>query len=374
MRAFDRDRDMADGMVDRINELHSKGVRLSEMAILYRTNRMTQILEPALKRSGIPYTVVGGMSFYERAEIQAIMAAVRVANKWDDYSALKTLQPYIDGLGKKGMNDVIKSLKEYNENLLSLAVHEAPQQHGKGAIILQTFMVKLLEAVHQDADKLSQIDQARRMIQWAKDGPMKLLDREKDDVARVKRSENLDQLLHEIREADPDSWVDYLMEGPISDFVSEKNNEDCVTLSTIHRSKGLEWPFVMVPMSDGLMPLDSNRMNGRPTSSNAPKAQDPGADDDGGKPEEERRLAYVAVTRAAVHLDIFHADLYHFPGSEPVVVDPSPFIQEMGLSVPNPELSQLQNVRPGSHTPPTSAAPSFPEAETESLNFSVSGR
>lgn len=329
----ERDRDMANMIVDRINELNSQGKSLNDIAILYRTNRMTTILEPALKRAGVPYSVVGGMSFYERSEIQAVMACVRVAHKFDDWQAIKSLQPYIDGLGKKGLADTIERMKDDDQNLLLLAIHEAPQQYGKGAIILQTFMSHLIDAVHGQSDKLSQIDQARKLVQWVKDGPMKLLDREKDDVARVKRSENLDQLLHEIREADPNSWVDYMMEGPISDFISEKSDEDCVTLSTIHRSKGLEWPTVFLAgMSDGLMPLDSQRMNGKPSAPKTANAKNEAEDDDGGRPEEERRLAYVGATRAADNLEIYHADLYHFPGSEPVVVDPSPYIQEMGLA------------------------------------------
>ena len=336
----ERDRDMADMIVNRIQELNAQGTPLNDIAILYRTNRMTTILEPALKRAGVPYSVVGGMSFYERSEIQAVMACGRVAHKFDDWQALKSLQPYIDGLGKKGLADTIDRLKDNGVNLVALAVHDAPQQFGKGAIILQTFMVHLIDAVYGESDKLSQVDQARKMIQWVKDGPMKLLDREKDDVARVKRSDNLDQLAHEIREADPESWVDYLMEGPISDFVSEKTDQDCVTLSTIHRSKGLEWPNVFLAgMSDGLMPLDSQRMNGKPQSQKA-GGTETDADDDGGKPEEERRLAYVGATRAAENLEIYHADLYHFPGSEPVVVDPSPFIREMGLTItPRPQVS-----------------------------------
>jgi superfamily I DNA/RNA helicase len=193
-------------------------------------------------------------------------------------------------------------------------------------------MKGLVEIVWCDSAKLSQAEQARDLVQWTKDGPMRLLDREKDDIARVKRSENLDRLVHEIHEANPDSYFDYMMEGPISDFVESKEDEDCVTLSTIHRSKGLEWPHVVIAgMSDGLMPLDSAKMNGRPTQKQeAPVATD---DDDGGKPEEERRLAYVAATRAAETLTMHHAAIYHFPGGEPVVTDPSPFIQEMGIKL-----------------------------------------
>jgi len=325
-----RDRDMAESIVREIQEKRDAGAALADIAVLYRTNRMTTILEPALKQAGIPYTVVGGMSFYERQEIQAVTAVCRVAHKWQDWMALRSLQPYIDGLGKKGMNDAIKRLEEDGENLLSLVVHDAPQQFGKGGIILQTFMASLMNAVYFDTEKMSQSQILERVIHWMKDGPMKLLDREKDDATRVKRSENIDQLIHEARQASPEDYFQYLMEGPISDFVEQKEESDYVTLSTIHRSKGLEWPHVIVAgFSNGLMPLDSNRMNGRPMGGQ-PAEQNPD-EDDGGKPEEERRLAYVAATRAAEYLSLHHANSYHFPGGEPVVVEPSPYIEEMGL-------------------------------------------
>ncbi|OLF81956.1 DNA helicase UvrD [Marinobacter sp. C18] len=342
LRIANRDRQMADNIVAEIQERHEQGVPYNDMAILYRTNRMTTILEPAFRQAGVPYSVVGGMSFYERQEIQAITACVRVANKWDDWMALRTLQPYIDGLGKKGMNDTIQRMSDDGENLLSLAVHDAPQQFGKGAIILQTFMVKLLEAVHFDSANMSEAEVAQRLVQWTKDGPMKLLDREKDDTARVKRSENLDRLIHEIRETNPESFSDYMMEGPISDFIEATADTDRVTLSTIHRSKGLEWPHVFIAgMSDGLMPLDSGKMNGRPGQEKAASADTD--DDDGGKPEEERRLAYVAATRAAETLTLHHAAIYHFPGGEPVVTDPSPFVEEMGLSLSPVQKAHLRS-------------------------------
>ncbi|WP_085682225.1 ATP-dependent helicase [Marinobacter salarius] len=335
-----RDRQMADNIVREIRQKQDAGASLLDMAILYRTNRMTTILEPALKQAGIPYTVVGGMSFYERQEIQAITAVVRVAHKWEDWMALRSLQPYIDGLGKKGMNDVIQRLDEDNENLLSFTLHEAPQQFGKGGIILHGFMAKLITAVYFDCDNMSQAQVLERVINWTKDGPMKLLDREKDDATRVKRSDNIDQLIHEVRQANPDDYFQYLMEGPISDFQEDKHDGEHLTLTTIHRSKGLEWPHVMVAgFSNGLMPLDSGRMNGRP-SNGAGKTQELDEEDDGGKPEEERRLAYVAATRAAECLTLHHANTYHFPGGEPVVVEPSPFITEMGLKF-SPEQSQM---------------------------------
>lgn len=364
-------RSMADAIVSQIRAHAAEGSALSDIAILYRTNRMTTILEPALKRAGIPYSVVGGMSFYERSEIQAVMAVVRIANKFDDYQALKSLQPYIDGLGKKGMADTIERLKKDDENLLTLAIHEAPQQFGRGAIILQTFLAHLIQTVHYNADKLSQYEQIKNVIQWTKDGPMKLLDREKDDATRVKRSENLDQLLHEIREANPKSYVDYLMEGPISDFIASNEDADCVTLSTIHRSKGLEWPHVLLAgMSEGLMPLDQARMSGKVQTGST---REVGDDEDGGKPEEERRLAYVGATRAAQSLTMFHAEQYHFPGSEPVAVDPSPFIGEMGLVYTPDQRAFLAGNRTLPERAQSSRRPAGADDPADAASFSIFG-
>jgi superfamily I DNA/RNA helicase len=340
-----RDRDMARSIVHHIKLLMEAGESLNDIAVLYRTNRMTTILEPELKQSEIPYSVVGGMSFYERSEIQAAMAIVRIVNKFDDWQALKTLQPFMDGLGKKGLTDMIDALKEYKENLLSFALHATPRQFGKGGAILQQFLVEAIDNTHGGSNNMSQTAQIKRLVQWMKDGPMRILDREKDDSLRVKRSENLDQLIDEIDKAKPDSYMDYLMEGPISDHIAATEDRDCITLSTIHRSKGLEWPHVMVAgFSDGLMPLDQQALSGRGPSQATPTSED--QDDDGGRPEEERRLAYVAATRAADTLTLYHANLYQFPGSEPAALDISPFVGEMKLEIA-PEFQKiLDDARP----------------------------
>lgn len=343
VRVSSEDRDMARSIVDQIQQLYDQGADYNDIAILYRTNRMTTILEPALKQAHIPYSVVGGMSFYERQEIQAATSCVRAANKWDDWMALRSLQPYIDGVGKKGINDTIKALQEYGENMLTLAIHDTPQQFGKAGIRIKQFLAEVFSHTYCDSEEKTQAQKAARLIQWMKDGPMKILDREKDDVQRVKRSQNLDLLVEEISRAEPECYMEYLMEGPISDFVEASDDEDRITLSTIHRSKGLEWPHVIIAgMSDGLMPLDSAKMSGKPSVARNEQAD---ADDDGGKPEEERRLAYVAATRAADTLTMHHAELYHFPGSEPVMTDPSPYIQEMGLHIPAPQEAQWESYR-----------------------------
>lgn len=344
----DTDRSMALNMVDRVKTMHEQGTPLNDIAILYRTNRMTTVLEPAFKQAGIPYSVVGGMSFYERAEIQAVCACARIVWKNDDWQALKSLQPYIDGLGKKGMADTIERLKNDDMNILSFMLHEAPQQYGKGGIRLQEFIQGVFQNSIIDSVDLDQSQIAARLIQWMKDGPMKILDREKDDVLRVRRSANLDQLIHEIQQARPKDFFEYMMEAPLSDYLASQDGTDRVTLSTVHRSKGLEWPHVMIAgFSEGLMPFEPGRLQGRTPSKQAQSDDD----DDGGRPEEERCLAYVAATRAMDSLHLYHANRYHFPGSDPVCLDLSPYAHEMQIELSPSVLAAIEESQSTDHGP-----------------------
>lgn len=344
----DTDRSMALNMVDRVKTMHEQGTPLNDIAILYRTNRMTTVLEPAFKQAGIPYSVVGGMSFYERAEIQAVCACARIVWKNDDWQALKSLQPYIDGLGKKGMADTIERLKNDDMNILSFMLHEAPQQYGKGGIRLQEFIQGVFQNSIIDSVDLDQSQIAARLIQWMKDGPMKILDREKDDVLRVRRSANLDQLIHEIQQARPKDFFEYMMEAPLSDYLASQDGTDRVTLSTVHRSKGLEWPHVMIAgFSEGLMPFEPGRLQGRTPFKQAQSDDD----DDGGRPEEERCLAYVAATRAMDSLHLYHANRYHFPGSDPVCLDLSPYAHEMQIELSPSVLAAIEESQSTDHGP-----------------------
>lgn len=343
LRAFHTDRDMAEDIVSKIRDKQSRGASLQDIAVLYRTNRMTQILEPALKRAGIPYTVVGGMSFYERAEIQAVLACVRVCVKTDDWHALMVLQPYLDGVGKKGLKELIDNLKDAKKNLLQLALTkgDGARQYGRAGLTVKKFMAGIFTNAILDNPGETEADKVAFLIQWMKDGPMKILDREKDEVLRNKREQNLDQLIHEIQESGTEIWMEYLMESPLIDYVAAKEQADCVTLSTIHRSKGLEWPHVVVAgFSDGLMPFEPAKLRGQPEIE--AKATEEEAED-GGKPEEERSLCYVGMTRAMESVTFYHANLYRFPGSEPAALEMSRYADEIGLEI-SPDVAEVISV------------------------------
>lgn len=166
-------------------------------------------------------------------------------------------------------------------------------------------------------------------IRWVIQGPMRLLEREKDEVLRAKRANHLDAMVKdigdEVRDRSQDdpsiTWRDVVMDAALREARQSQSSEGQVTLSTIHRSKGLEWDHVLIPgFSEGLMPLDNSTAL---------------EDDEAGfsHVEEERRLAYVAFTRAKKTCEAIHADTYYFPGDKverPYA--PSRFAQELGVT------------------------------------------
>jgi superfamily I DNA/RNA helicase len=238
------------------------------------------------------------------------------------------------------MSEVIENLKDDDKSLLDLtmAKGDSVRRYGKSALALKAFVAGVMVHAYLDNDEANRGPQERveYLVQWMKDGPMKILDREKDDILRMKRDKNLEQLCFEIGNAGTPDWIEYLMEAPITDYVAEKADSDYLTLSTVHRSKGLEWPHVMIAgFSEGIMPMDRQATN--PSAKPDPTGED---EDDGGKPEEERRTAYVAITRAAEPCSLFHANEYRFPGSEAVRLDLSTYASEMGLQ-PKPDQRHL---------------------------------
>lgn len=314
-------REIAEGIS---RQIHS-GVPASDIAILYRTNRMAALLEPALRRERIPYHVVGGMSLFDRAEVAAITNAIRLARNPQDSHALKSLAQYIDGFGDASCYAVC----DWLENTPGASLYDLPESIDhlpkKGATALRAFIGDLQsEALlcHAAVD----------FVEWAIKGPMALLDREKDDQIREKKDQCIRMLAHNIqnelieRQAAGESlsWRDIAVEIALRESGQTEGTTQQITLSTIHRSKGLEWPHVLVVgLSEGLMPLD---------------ARSDISDEDAGYShiEEERRLGYVGITRAKVSCELFHSARYGFPGGDDnKIYEPSRFLSEMGYSCEN---------------------------------------
>lgn len=345
LHCFPDDRAMGSMLMKHVQFMRSRGAAWSDIAILYRTNRMALLLEPHFKRAGIPYRVVGGMSFFERAEVKAAIQCIRLVEKPDDWEALKNLVPYLDGIGKKGMADFVGVMKQHNLSLFDLVedTQNLPVS-GKVAEKLAAFYLDLLDHTLVAGNKHG--DAAMGVfVDWLAEGPLKVLEREKDDAIRYRRQMNLDLLKQDLEAScTAEDWMQYFLDTPLSDSLESTEDEDCVTLSTVHRSKGLEWPYVIVAgFSDGLMPFDPSNIG--------VKSDDTSEEDseDGGKPEEERRLGYVAMTRAEHEVHFYHADVYNFPQS-PVGLEVSRYAREMGLTI-RPAVTSQAKATQSIHAP-----------------------
>ncbi|MGO4801086.1 ATP-dependent helicase [Pseudomonas sp. W22_MBD1_FP4] len=325
--SWEMSRDIAEGV--RVKLLH--GVPATEIAVLYRTNRMAVLLEPAFRKAGIPYHVVGGMSLFDRAEVVAITNAVRLARNPQDTNALKSLVPYIDRFGEASAYTVCDWMESTPGADLYNLPAELPGLPAGRIAALKSFMGDI-------QSEALMCSSAKEFILWAIDGPMALLEREKDDLLRERReqtlellSKNIDEELAErVASGEQLTWRDIAVEIALRDSGQTQGGSGQITLSTIHRSKGLEWDHVLlVGMSEGLMPLD---------------ARSDVSDEDAGycHIEEERRLGYVGLTRAKAICEFYHSDRYAFPGApDDKIYQPSRFLYEMGYS---PQLSNSSSV------------------------------
>jgi len=260
-----------------------------EMAVLYRTNAQSRALEEAFRRSGLPYRIVGAISFYDRREVKDLLAYLRlVANPADNEAFLRAVQVPRRGLGDSSLAVVVESARQWNKPLLATAAiaDRLPDLRPNVRLALTGF-TGLLDRLRTQAEHQPPADLLEDLIQ-AIDYEA-LLRQEGPEGAD--RWENVRELVasaanwSEIVSASPDDQG-----SPLERFLADaallsshdtvEGSEDGVTLMTIHTAKGLEWPVVVLAgLEDGLFPLAR-------------------ADEQPGGIEEERRLCYVGLTRA----------------------------------------------------------------------------
>lgn len=323
-------REMAAAIAHSVREKIDSGIDPADIAILYRTNRMAMLLEPALRNAGINYHVVGGMSLFDRSEVVAAVSAVRLASNGRDINALKSAANFIDGFGDASCYSVCDWLLADE----AASLHDIPNTiTGVSAARLEP-LTRFLADIQ---DEILLADSAKDFLKWVVDGPMNLLGRERDDHIRERKNQHLSMLADNVdhecadrrRAGEKISWRDIFIEISLRNSGQSQSNESQITLSTLHRSKGLEYPFILlVGMSEGLLPLD-NRSD---------EADD--SDAAFSHIEEERRLAFVGLTRAELECEFYHSNQYGFPGgNDQKIYKPSRFLDEMGYQ-PSSRLSQ----------------------------------
>ncbi|MEI7368146.1 DNA helicase II [Pectobacterium sp. 1950-15] len=309
--------DEARYVVNRIKTWHENGGALKDNAILYRSNAQSRLLEEALLQQSMPYRIYGGMRFFERQEIKDALSYLRlIANRNDDAAFERVVNTPTRGIGDRTL-DVVRQTSRDRQLTLWQATRALLQEKvlaGRAAASLQRF-IELIDALAYETSELPLHVQTDRVIKDS--GLWSMYEQEKGEKGQA-RVENLEELVTATRQFSYQEEDQDLM--PLQAFLSHAAleagegqadaNQDAVQLMTLHSAKGLEFPQVfIVGMEEGMFPSQMSL-------------------DEGGRLEEERRLAYVGVTRAMEKLTITYAESRRLYGKE-AYHRPSRFVGEL---------------------------------------------
>ncbi len=307
---------------DIFDRRYSNQLNWSDFAILYRTNAQSRIFEETLRRKNIPYKIYGGLSFYERKEIKDILAYFRLIINREDEEALKRSINYPKrGIGDTTVEKILELAADHNVTAWQILIeaNNYPQHFNSGTVKKLTAYADLINVLSKDADKSDAYSKAREIA--AGSGIMKEL-RDGKLPEEISRYENMEELLNAIKifteaaetNGEPSTLGAYLTNVALLTDQDNENEEDRekVTLMTMHSAKGLEFSHVyIVGMEDTLFPS--------PMSSGSSKEL-----------EEERRLFYVAVTRAKKQATLSYA-LNRYKWGNLERSNPSRFLRELDL-------------------------------------------
>lgn len=308
-----------DFVAEWITRLHAEGRPLADMAVLYRTNAQSRVIEESLRRGQLPARIVGGVGFYDRREIRDVLAYARLALNPDDDVALRRIvgRPR-RGIGDTALDRLMEWARVNGASILTACANAQELNILERGATKAVEFAELMQAMSEAADNYEPAGFLRFVIETS--GYLDLL-RQEGQEGQV-RLENLEELVSAAEEwsrenegAIGDFLDDAALLSSVDDMRAGRENrdvpEDAVTLMTLHNAKGLEFPVVfIVGTEEGLLP-----------SRNA--LTEPGGI------EEERRLFYVGITRAMERLFLTAAQNRMQYGRTNAAED-SRFLEELG--------------------------------------------
>ncbi|WP_316810813.1 ATP-dependent helicase [Pedobacter heparinus] len=310
-----------------VQERSSKGYDYHDFAILYRTNAQSRAMEEALRKLNVPYKIYGGLSFYQRKEVKDLIAYFRLTFNPADEEAIKRVINYPRrGLGDTTVEKIMVAADQHNITMWQVICN--PQQYIPGRIAnqLNDFAV-MVQSFAVEAKKLDAYETALYIAQHS--GILKELHTDQSEEGRG-RHENIQELLNGIKEfgeredIEDRSLAVFMQDIALltNDDKADDKNKDTVSLMTIHSSKGLEFKNVfVVGLEENLFPSQMS-LNSRNDL------------------EEERRLFYVAVTRAEKKLTLTYSTSRYRWGTL-TNCEPSRFIDEI-----NARFLEIEVVKP----------------------------
>ena len=324
------DVDEARFIVDEIQQLNREGVRLSEVALLYRSNAQSRVLEHALVSAGLSYRVYGGLRFFERQEVKHALAYLRLMENTDDDNALLRIINFpTRGIGARSIEQLQEAAKQYNTTLWDAAARAG----GK-----VTTFVGLIESLRSATSGLPLPEIMDHVLQQSG-----LVAHYQNETGAKKREaeerlENLNELINAaalfVHENEDDSLTAFLTHASLESGEHQAgDSEDALHLMTVHAAKGLEFHTVFITgLEEGLFPHQNSQ------------------NVDGGL-DEERRLMYVAITRARrrLYLTFAQSRMLHGQTNYGMV---SSFLRELPEALLHwitPRVSARRTFATGSH-------------------------
>ena len=291
--AATNDKDETDDIAKKILDLKAQDIDYKDIAILYRANYLSRSMENSCMAFGIPYKLIGSLKFLQRQEIRDLLAYMNViVNKNDEFSLRRIINVPKRGIGASSMAKIDNYAEQYG-----LSLFEALKN-----IDMIGVSKKIITNIHlltQLIEKYSQTEQYSiedLIVGIYKDSGYESMLKESADAYAESRIENISELVSSAKQFSSmnDNLIDFISEMSLTSDADDENEDDSVVLSTVHAAKGLEYRVVFI------MGLEENLF---PSIRDAESSED-----ERNKMEEERRLAYVAITRAKEKLFMSYAN------------------------------------------------------------------
>ncbi|HEC2147878.1 TPA: DNA helicase PcrA [Staphylococcus delphini] len=289
------ERDETEYVVREIFKQQKKGKRYKDMAVLYRTNAQSRVLEETFLKSNIPYVMVGGQKFYDRKEIKDLLSYLRlIANSADDISLQRIINVPKRGIGPSSVEKIATYAADHELTMFDALAEVDFIGLSKKVTQAAAEFYQLMSNLMQEQEFLEVSEIVDEVLE--KSGYREMLKREQSLESRS-RLENIDEFMsvpvdyEKNTPLEEQSLINFLTDLSLVADVDEANLEDGVTLMTMHSAKGLEFPIVfIIGMEESIFPhiraIQSENDH---------------------EMEEERRISYVAITRAEEELYLSHA-------------------------------------------------------------------
>ncbi len=319
-------------IASKLQNLADEGEAFSDIAILYRSNYLSRALEKVLRSYDIPYIVYGGMSFFERLEIKVFLSYLEMVSLGNDLALKRSVQTPRQGIGPKTIENYEERANEKDQMIYELMLQDYQEGKANRAVSRYVSKIETLRKSEREEPKHLFLERV------FKDTGLEEHFKERKELSR---NDNMKELMGDIEayfNQNPDeSLASYLQMISLYTDREETDSSDAVALMTVHAAKGLEFKHVFIMgLSDYVFP------NRRSIEESAKGL------------EEERRLMYVALTRAKQHLYLSNHSGHSFIHSSSL--RPSRFLYEMGVL---DRSSKMQKVRVENSLPEIESSSEF---------------